>query len=137
MNIEAWKRHFVNMTKGKTQPDKRGYYLVDSIQRGGNKPAEPSIKFVTPTAQAVELAKSELRQQEGDGIKNIPSPLKKKKRRAPTKNEANKKRRAPSKNEANKKRRIASKVEVNKEKRVPPKKRRITTKTSESDIWRR
>ncbi len=65
-DIDVWQRHFANMSKGKTRPDKYGHYFIGSVQTGGNKPSEPSIKFVTPMAHAVELAKSDLKHQEGD-----------------------------------------------------------------------
>ncbi len=127
-DVEVWQRHFVNMSKGKTKPDKYGHYFVDSVQRGGNNPPEPSIQFVTPTAQAVELAKSELKQQEDDRNLN--------KRRAPS---ANKK-------TPNKKRRTAPK-KVNKKKRSSTRKRRTPSANKKrviaarkapkyTDIWR-
>ncbi len=65
-DIDVWQRHFANMSKGKTRPDKYGHYFIGSVQTGGNKSSEPSIKFVTPMAHAVELAKSDLKHQEGD-----------------------------------------------------------------------
>ncbi len=145
-DVEVWQRHFVNMSKGKTKPDKYGHYFVDSVQRGGNNPPEPSIQFVTPTAQAVELAKSELKHQE-DG-RNL------NKRRAPSANKkthnkkirtspkkVTKKKRSPSANKKthNKKIRTSPK-KVNKKKRSPSanKKRVITPRKAPkyTDIWR-
>ncbi len=63
-SVEVWQRHFAKMAKGKTRPDKDGHYFIGSVQTGGNTPSEPSIKFVTPTAHAVELARSELKHEE-------------------------------------------------------------------------
>ena len=60
MDIERWKRHFRDMAEGKLQPAFLGKYLVSAEQSGG-KSNEPNVKFVTPVAQAVELAKSELK----------------------------------------------------------------------------
>ena len=67
-DIEKWKRHFVNMAEGKARRNIisgiEGYYVVDSIQNGGGKTHDIPVKMVTPVAQAVELAKSELEEEE-------------------------------------------------------------------------
>ena len=67
-NMEKWRRHFVRMAEGKTNPNHRGQYLVDSIQSGGDADLSSKIKVVTPVAQAVELAKSELAQERKEAI---------------------------------------------------------------------
>jgi len=51
------------MVSGKTRQNGRGKYVVNSNQTGGNS-SDPPVKFVTPVAQAVELAKSELKEEE-------------------------------------------------------------------------
>ena len=58
--VEMWTRHFQRMAEGKLKPDHKGNYVVEKIQTGGVS-KEPTIQFVTPVAQAVELAKSELK----------------------------------------------------------------------------
>ena len=56
-----WTRHFQRMAEGKLKPNHKGQYVVEKIQMGGTM-KEPTINFVTPVAQAVELAKSELKE---------------------------------------------------------------------------
>lgn len=67
-DIEKWKRHFVRMAEGKTNPDRQGHYRVDSLQSGGEDRLNTKIKVVTPVAQAVELAKSELAQEREEAM---------------------------------------------------------------------
>lgn len=47
------------MAEGSVKPNHRGHYIVEDGQSGGDT-AAPEIKFVTPVAQDVELAKSEI-----------------------------------------------------------------------------
>ncbi len=61
-DIEKWKKHFLLMSEGKLRPNKGGQYVVNE-QSGGANSDKPRIKFVTPVAQAVELAKSELKEE--------------------------------------------------------------------------
>lgn len=49
------------MAEGKLRPNYKGQYIVGKEQSGGTV-REPTIQFVTPIAQAVELAKSELKE---------------------------------------------------------------------------
>lgn len=56
MNSQAWKRHFVDMARGKFR-DKPFYQL--ETQHGGGSP----IQMVTPTQQAIEMARSQEKQQ--------------------------------------------------------------------------
>lgn len=48
------------MSEGKKRLNHKGHYIVDRSQIGGAA-EEPEIKFVTPIAQDIELAKSELK----------------------------------------------------------------------------
>ena len=48
------------MAEGKLRPNPGGKYSVNGNQSGGGS-REPMVRFVTPLAQDVELAKSELR----------------------------------------------------------------------------
>ena len=60
MDVETWKRHLTLMAEGKLRPNHEGLFLVDRVQTGrGSK--EPKINFVTPIAQDIEMAKSELK----------------------------------------------------------------------------
>jgi hypothetical protein len=56
-DLEKWR---MDMARGKTRPDHTGYYLVDRVQTRGDDSCHPQIQIVTPVAQAVELAISEL-----------------------------------------------------------------------------
>lgn len=60
MDVEKWRRHFQRMADGKVKPNHRGHYIVEKIQSGGDT-TTPEIKFVTPVAQDVEMAKSEIK----------------------------------------------------------------------------
>ena len=64
MEVEKWKKHFALMAEGKVRPNHKGHYVVEDKQVGSGS-REPEIKFVTPIAQAVELAKSELKDYNG------------------------------------------------------------------------
>ena len=64
-DIEKWKKHFRDQAMGKTRPNAHGYYVVGDVQKGGEDDAmKQRIRVVTPVAQAVELAKSELNDSE-------------------------------------------------------------------------
>ncbi len=97
------------MSEGKVRPNKLGQYFVNS-QSGGANSNEPRIKFVTPMAQAVELAKSELKEEEtgvpGSNVANKRTHSKKRanKSKGSTKKKATK-RKAPSKQPVNNKKR--------------------------------
>jgi hypothetical protein len=59
MDVEKWTKHFRRMAEGKLRKDPKGYYVVD--QTGGT--IKPEITVVSPVQQAVNLAKSELKEQ--------------------------------------------------------------------------
>ena len=59
MDVETWKKHFTLMAEGKLRPNHKGHYIVHNKQKGDGV-KEPEIKWVTPLAQDIELAKSEL-----------------------------------------------------------------------------
>lgn len=63
MDIEKWKKHFTLMSKGLLTPTNSGKFRIGNDQRGGVLGKEPSIHLVTQVAQAVELAKSELKEE--------------------------------------------------------------------------
>lgn len=60
--VEKWKRHFQKMNNGKIRINHSGNYSVTTKpQQEDSVGDKQSVKFVTPVAQAVELAKSELK----------------------------------------------------------------------------
>ncbi len=58
---DAWKKHFLDMASGKLR-NASFYRLGRTSQYGGS--TGPTIELVTPTQQAIEMAKSEQKQQE-------------------------------------------------------------------------
>ncbi len=56
-----WKKHFLDMASGKLH-NSSFYRLGRANQYGGS--TGPTIELVTPTQQAIEMAKSEQKQQE-------------------------------------------------------------------------
>ena len=58
-NLQAWENHFKNMSEGKTT--KKGKLFIVGSQLGrGDKPI---IELVSPAAQVVEMAQSQLKRQ--------------------------------------------------------------------------
>ena len=68
---DAWYQHFKDVRDGYVQPDHKGRYIVGS-GRNHRKLAEtkaeqretPVVNMVSPVAQAVEIAKSEVERSE-------------------------------------------------------------------------
>lgn len=60
MEVDKWRRHFTLMSEGKKQSNHKGHYIVEQTQSGEGA-QDPEIKFVTPIAQDIELAKSEIK----------------------------------------------------------------------------
>ena len=60
-NLEKWKKHFLDMVEGKKSKVKNVYLLNSSKSKQVGGSADPPIKMVTPTQQAVERAKSDLK----------------------------------------------------------------------------
>ena len=58
-NLQAWENHFKDMSEGKTT--KKGKLFIVGNQSGhGDKPI---IELVSPAAQVVEMAQSQLKRQ--------------------------------------------------------------------------
>ena len=57
--VEMLTRHFQRMAVGKLKPNHNEQYVVEKIQMGGSLNESP-INLLTPVAQAVELAKTEV-----------------------------------------------------------------------------
>ncbi len=60
-DLEKWKKHFIHMADGKAVGSDGLYVIGKTHQTGGSGEGEPVVKYVTPTAQAVEQAESELK----------------------------------------------------------------------------
>lgn len=66
-DYEKWIQHFKDFSEGRVRPDHKGRYIVGSgsINKVAPKQVEqPKVTLVTPVAQAVEMAKSELKREE-------------------------------------------------------------------------
>jgi hypothetical protein len=59
-DIDMYRKHFVAMANGQVHPDANGNYHIRHTHSIREKPSIPLIKVVTPIAQAIEMAKSEL-----------------------------------------------------------------------------
>jgi hypothetical protein len=76
-DFKKWEQHFIDISEGRVRPDHKGRYIVGSgsIQRTTSKTAEhPKVTLVTPVAQAVEMAKSELERETGNVIRGEKRP---------------------------------------------------------------
>lgn len=79
-NVPDFKKrinHFEDISTGRVRPDYKGWYIVGS---GNQHRAEPPSKelhpiaqLVTPVAQAIEMAKSELKREHDDTPKKSKS----------------------------------------------------------------
>ncbi|KAK3084187.1 hypothetical protein FSP39_009708 [Pinctada imbricata] len=70
-DYKKWEEHFKDISKGRVRPDHKGRYIVGSGSRINvtpKQPKQPKLTLVTPVAQAVEMAKSELK-REGNVIR--------------------------------------------------------------------
>ncbi|KAK3085330.1 hypothetical protein FSP39_001604 [Pinctada imbricata] len=66
-DYKKWEQHFKDISEGRVRPDHKGRYIVGSGSRNKvspKQPEQPKLTLVTPVAQAVEIAKSELRREE-------------------------------------------------------------------------
>ena len=70
----------MDMAKGKIDPDRKGFYHVNGSRLGGGGGREPVIRLVTPTAQAIEQAKAEIKE-----VKTELGPPGRKRKRGPSK----------------------------------------------------
>lgn len=64
-DFDKWKQHFKDIQDGYAIPDRHGYFIVGAgSQHRSLKQRElkPSVQLVTPVAQGIEMAKSELKE---------------------------------------------------------------------------
>ena len=83
-DVEEWKKHFLESTDMNFIPNQKSY-IVGQFGHG-NRPSPTQIELVTPTQQAVEMAKSEIkkRKQEGEPIVSFTKTNEKKRKRTET-----------------------------------------------------
>lgn len=66
-DFNKWIKHFEDISAGRVRPDYKGRYIVGSgSQHRHETPSRdhhPFVKLVTPVAQAIEMAKSELERE--------------------------------------------------------------------------
>lgn len=65
-DFKKWEQHFVDISEGRVRPDHKGRYIVGSGSRPNLAPVpvdQPKVTLVTPVAQAIEIAKSELKRE--------------------------------------------------------------------------
>ena len=55
-DYRKWTEHFADLSQGRVRPDHKGRFIVGS----GSKTDVPQLELVTPVAQTLEMAKSEL-----------------------------------------------------------------------------
>ena len=67
-DYEKWIQHFKDISEGRVRPDHKGRYIVGSGSKNRDPPLklieQPKVTLVTPVAQALEMAKSELEREE-------------------------------------------------------------------------
>ena len=67
-DYKKWEQHFTDVLEVRVRADRRGQYLVGSGARWRPhtrkvEPDTPKVELVTPVAQTLEMAKSELARQ--------------------------------------------------------------------------
>jgi hypothetical protein len=64
-DFKKWEQHFEDISEGRVRPDHKGRYVVGSGSRANSTrdTDRPKVTLVTPVAQAVEMAKSELQRE--------------------------------------------------------------------------
>ncbi len=82
-DFEKWQKHFWDIHEGRVKPDCKERYIVGSGSRENavvkNDRSKVEVKLVTPVAQALEMAKSELAREEAHKKANEPTKSEKEK----------------------------------------------------------
>lgn len=70
-DYDKWYQHFKDLSDGYVQPDHLGRYVVGVGERNRKlqESQRPVVQLVSPVAQAVEMAKSEIERKKDSGIK--------------------------------------------------------------------
>ena len=69
-DLDMWKKHFVAMATNKRPTENVNFYVVGHDNNPDKVPQrEPSINLVTPTAQAVDRAKADLKREKTKSIR--------------------------------------------------------------------
>jgi hypothetical protein len=69
---EKWYQHFKDLRDGYNKADYKGRYIVGSgnqLRKIAEMKQSPSVKLVSPVAQAIEIAKSEVNRKKVEGGK--------------------------------------------------------------------
>lgn len=87
-DVNEWKKHFVESVDMKYIPNQKTYVIG---QFGNGRRPVTQIKLITPTQQAVEMARCELKKRKNDGepIVHFEAPPEKKKLRRAAKKKRN------------------------------------------------
>lgn len=62
-DLDAWKKHFVEMAEGKLPVPPDGLWRVNKWKQRGGDGDGADVRLVTPTQQAVEMAQSEMKRE--------------------------------------------------------------------------
>ena len=65
-DVKLWENHFKKMVNGNINPNKYGLFVVEKSNTGIQKETDvsPHYKMVTPAAQALEIAESDIKNSE-------------------------------------------------------------------------
>ena len=74
MDPEFWYQHSLDVIDGYAKRDSQGRYIFGSgpkyrEMKEMRQKEKPTVNLVTPVAQAIEMAKSDLKQKREDSIK--------------------------------------------------------------------
>ena len=64
-DFEKWNHHFKDIQDGYAKPDRNGYFVVGVGKSLRERATKPNVQLVTPVAQGIEMAKSEIKVDEG------------------------------------------------------------------------
>lgn len=59
-DYKKYTKHFEDISDGYAKPDRRGYFVVGIGDHYREHTSKPNVQLVTPVAQGIEIAKSEI-----------------------------------------------------------------------------
>lgn len=62
-DYKKWEQHFADVTEGRVHPDHKGRYIVGKGSRLRSLSDNIDVNLVSPVAQSLEMAKSELKRE--------------------------------------------------------------------------